>query len=45
VSKEGITADLEAIAEAGISGIQFFHGHVGNAWKGVTNQIACLSPQ
>jgi hypothetical protein len=26
VSKEGITAALEAIAEAEISGIQFFHG-------------------
>ena len=26
VSHEGITADLEAIAAAGISGIHFFHG-------------------
>src|SRR5690554_6406448 len=26
VSIEGITVDLEAIAEAGISGIQLFHG-------------------
>ncbi len=26
VSKQGITADLEAIAKAGISGIQLFHG-------------------
>jgi hypothetical protein len=26
VSKEGITADLEAIAAAGLSGIQLFYG-------------------
>jgi hypothetical protein len=45
VSKEGITADLEAISSAGISGIQFFHGQMGGAWPGVSNQIACLSPQ
>ena len=35
VSKEGITADLEAIAEAGISGIQLFHGQFGGEWPGV----------
>ena len=45
VSKEGVTADLEAIAGAGISGIQLFHGQMGGAWKGATNQITCLSPQ
>ena len=44
VSKEGITADLEAIANAGLSGIQLFHGQFGGAWPGVEPQIACLSP-
>ena len=32
VSYEGITADLEAIAEAGISGVHFFHGQQGGKW-------------
>lgn len=32
VSKPGITADLEAIAQAGISGIQLFHGQFGGEW-------------
>ncbi|MDR1341504.1 MAG: hypothetical protein LBK58_15855 [Prevotellaceae bacterium] len=45
VSKEGISADLEAIAAAEISGIQLFHGQMGGAWPGVDNQITCLSPQ
>ncbi|MDD6209217.1 MAG: glycosyl hydrolase [Bacteroidales bacterium] len=44
VSTEGITADLEAIAKAGISGIQLFHGQMGTPWPGVDPQIACLSP-
>jgi hypothetical protein len=44
VSKAGITADLEAIADAGISGIQLFHGQSGGPWPGVEPQIACLSP-
>ena len=44
VSKAGITADLEAIAKAGISGIQLFHGQFGGRWPGVEPQIACLSP-
>lgn len=43
VSKKGITADLEAIAAAGISGIQLFHGQFGGQWLGTTEQIACLS--
>ena len=43
VSKEGITADLEAIAAAGISGIQLFHGQFGGEWPGVSPQIKCLS--
>lgn len=44
VSAEGITADLEAIAGAGISGIQLFHGQFGGPWPGVDPQITCLSP-
>ncbi len=44
VSLEGITADLEAIAQAGFSGIQLFHGQFGGAWPNVEEQIACLSP-
>ena len=43
VSKKGITADLEAIAEAGISGIQLFHGQFGGEWPGVSPQIQSLS--
>jgi hypothetical protein len=42
VAKKGITADLEAIAGAGISGIQLFHGN-GGRWLGVEPQITCLS--
>lgn len=46
VSKEGITADLEAIAAAGFSGVQFFHGHFNdNVWPGVTDPIKCLAPK
>ncbi|MFV0417883.1 MAG: glycosyl hydrolase [Dysgonomonas sp.] len=44
VAAKGITADLEAIAGAGISGIQLFHGQFGGPWPGVEPQIACLSP-
>jgi hypothetical protein len=44
-SKEGLAADIEALASAGISGIQFFHGGwvKDNIWPGVTNPIPCLS--
>jgi hypothetical protein len=45
VSKEGVTTDLEAIAGAGISGIQLFHGQMGGVWSGVKKPITCLSPQ
>jgi hypothetical protein len=45
VSKAGITADLEAIAAAGISGIQFFHGQFGGEWPKVDNQIVYFSPE
>lgn len=44
VAANGITADLEAIAAAGIGGIQLFHGQFGGPWPGVTPQIECLSP-
>ena len=43
VSHEGITADLEAIASAGISGVQLFHGQFGGRWPATTDSIACLS--
>ena len=45
VSKPGLTADLEAIRDAGIGGIQLFHGQMGaaTAWPGVEEQIPCLS--
>ncbi|GAA4319762.1 hypothetical protein GCM10023149_18660 [Mucilaginibacter gynuensis] len=43
VSKAGITKDLEAIASAGISGIQLFHGQFGGPWPGVEPQITSLS--
>ncbi|SEN01983.1 alpha-L-rhamnosidase [bacterium A37T11] len=43
VSKAGITADLEAISAAKISGIQLFHGQFGGPWPSVSPQIACLS--
>ena len=44
-SKAGLTADLEAIREAGFAGITFFHGQYGKAeaWDGVAEQIPCLS--
>ena len=43
VAKPGITADLEAINGAGISGVQLFHGQFGGPWPGVSPQITCLS--
>lgn len=45
VSKEGLTADLEAISKAGIGGIQLFHGQMGSAypWPRTHGQIPCLS--
>ena len=43
VAKPGITADLEAIKGAGISGIHLFHGQFGGKWPGVEPQITCLS--
>lgn len=44
VEKQGITKDLEAIAAAGISGVQFFHGgNFGGGWPGLKEHIYCLS--
>ena len=43
VSLEGITLDLEAIASAGLSGVQFFHGQFGGTWPEVGEGIAPLS--
>ena len=43
VSREGIEADLEAIAGAGIAGIQWFHGAFGGRWPGVKEPIVPLS--
>ena len=43
VSHEGISADLEAIASAGISGVQLFHGQFGGQWPATTDDIQCMS--
>lgn len=45
VSLDGITADLEAISAAGISGVQLFHGQFGGPWPQTGEQIPCLSPK
>ena len=42
VTKEGLDADLKALADAGVSGIQLFHG-TGGTLPGVKKQIPCLS--
>lgn len=44
VEKEGISMDLEAIAGAGIKGVQLFHGGMGDLWPGVKEDVKCLSP-
>ena len=43
--KDGLRLDLEAIKNAGISGVQFFHIHRPDAgiWPGCEEQIPCLS--
>ncbi|TWU51730.1 Glycosyl hydrolases family 2, sugar binding domain [Rubripirellula reticaptiva] len=43
VNREALSTDLEAVAGAGISGIQLFHGK-GQAWPDVEPQIQTLSP-
>lgn len=42
VSAEGLSVDLEAVANAGFKGVQVFHGR-GRAWDGVSPQIQTLS--
>ena len=39
LSKEGVVADLQAIADAGISGVQWFHGDFGEVWPGMERKI------
>ena len=45
VSKEGIDADLQAISDAGISGVQWFHGYFGGPWPGTGHQLTTLSSE
>ena len=49
LSREGLRADVQAIADAGLGGIQFFHGHFRKLanpdWPGTTNRVKCLSPE
>jgi len=47
ISRRGIAKDLQAIAEAGITGVQLFHGQMGNPadWPGTEEHIECLSPK
>ena len=45
ISKEGIDADLKAISDAGIAGIQWFHGHFGGQWPGTDEQVQALTPR
>ena len=47
VRREGITRDLEAIAAAGIQGVQLFHGRIGSPdnWPGTEEPIECLTPK
>ena len=43
VRKDGLRLDLEAIRDAGISGVQFFHINRGGAWPECPEQIPCMS--
>lgn len=47
IKKSGISTDLQAIADAGITGISFFHGQQGDPadWPGTEEHIECLSSQ
>ena len=45
VAKAGLTADLEAIHEAGLRGIQLFHGSGRTTFPAVTHPIQCLSAE
>ena len=41
IGKSGISTDLQAIADAGITGISFFHGQQGNPndWPGTEEHV------
>lgn len=43
VRMDGLRLDLEAIRDAGISGVQFFHINRGGAWPECPEQIPCMS--
>lgn len=45
VSREGVEADLTAISEAGIGGVQWFHGNFGGRWPGVAHPVVPLSEE
>ncbi|MDR0521190.1 MAG: hypothetical protein LBH00_04980, partial [Planctomycetaceae bacterium] len=45
IARQGITADMEALAEAGIAGIRLFHGQFGGAWPGVRPQVKMLTKE
>ena len=43
VRKDGLRCDLEAIKDAGLSGVHFFHIQRGGAWPECPEQIPCMS--
>ena len=43
VRMDGLRLDLQAIKDAGISGVQFFHIQKGGAWPECPEQIPCMS--
>ena len=43
VRTDGLRLDLQAIKDAGISGVQFFHIQRGGAWPECPEQIPCMS--
>lgn len=43
VRMDGLRLDLQAIKDAGISGVQFFHINRGGAWPECPEQIPCMS--
>ena len=43
VRMDGMRLDLQAVKDAGISGVQFFHINRGGAWPECPEQIPCMS--
>lgn len=43
VRKDGLRCDLEAVKDAGFSGVHFFHISRGEAWPECPEQIPCMS--